>query len=309
MVNVPQAGIEESSGQAAVFKIYVVVFITSAIALLGGYFISHGAIFWGTLTLLLFLTFFALQVILLGAADNYLRTAVILNSLAWASFFYEAISLYFAIALAFLFLFLFLAARQGKEELTNSLKIKVGRVVRAVVGISTTAVVIFAFVSMILASKITLTEEKVYELTDAVVTPIARHYVKDFSPGMTTGELFTKLAERNLATNRAAVSQAVSQLKKDAEGYVGAEIDLRKSVSLNIYQALQLKISTLTFQAKIYWALIILGFIFLSVKSIEFLIALPLSLLVFLLYQAALVFNFASVGLKDRSQEVVLLDK
>ena len=73
--------------------------------------------------------------------------------------------------------------------------------------------------------------------------------------------------------------------------------------------AFQFKINTLTLEAKVYWTLIILGIIFLSVKSIEFLIVLPLTLLVFILYQLVLISNFASVDLKDRSQEIVLLDK
>lgn len=310
MVNVPQVGAgNPGSGSPPIFKIYTVIAVTTLVALAASFLFSEGMFFFGALALLLFLSLFALQVILLANADHYLTTAVIVNALGWASLFYEAISFYFVIALGFLALFLFLAARRGKDELANSLKIKVGRVVRAVVGLSTTAVIIFTFVSMVLTAKITLTEETVHELTDAVVAPIAKHYVKDFSPDMKTGEFFTKLAERNFATNRAAVNQSVTQLRKDVEGYVGAEIDLSKSVSLNIYQALQFKISTLTLQAKIYWTLIILGAIFLSVKSIEFLIALPLILFTFLFYQLLLVFNFASVDLKDRSQEVVLLKK
>ena len=310
MVNVPASGIDfKNVDKVVIFKAYLVILVTTAIALLGSYLLAHGTIFWGTLTLFIFLTFFALQVILLGAADNYLRTAVILNGFAWAIFFYQAISVYFILALAFLILFLFLAARRGSDELGNSLKVKTGRVVRAVVGLSLTAAVIFIFVSMILAGKITLTEEGMRDLTDIVLTPIAKHYVKDFTPDMETGVFFTKLAERNLITNRQFVNQSVNQLKKDVEGYLGAEIDLKQSVSKNLYQAFQFKISSLTPQAKLYWALIILAIIFLSVKSVEFLIALPLTLLVFLLYQAALVFNFASVDLKDRSQEVVLLNR
>ncbi len=308
MVNVPQAGIDFSSpDKAAVFKIYSVILITTAIALAASFLFSQGTIFFGVLALLAFLTFFALQVILLAAADNYLRVAVISNSLAWASFFYQAVSFYFVLAFAFLVVFLLLGARSGKGELEDSLKIKVSRVVRAVAGLSLTAVVIFTFISTILATKTTLTQEKVNQLTDVFISPIARHYVKDFSPDMKTGDFFAKLAERNFAANRAAVNQSVTQFKNNIEGYVGTEIDLRKSVADNIYQALQFRISTLTPQAKTYWALIILGAIFLSIKSIEFLIALPLTLLVFILYQILLIFNFASVTLKDKSQEVVIL--
>ena len=128
---------------------------------------------------------------------------------------------------------------------------------------------------------------------------------------METGVFFSRLAERNvaIASNKAAVNQSIIETKKQVESYLGAEIDLRRSVSDNLYQAFQFKLNTLTPQAKLYWALIILGIIFLTVKSIEFLIALPLTLFVFVLYQAALVFNFASVDLKDRSQEVVILSR
>ncbi|MEX2032970.1 MAG: hypothetical protein WD889_00215, partial [Candidatus Colwellbacteria bacterium] len=158
------------------------------------------------------------------------------------------------------------------------------------------------------------------QFTDTLVAPVARHYVKDFSPDMETGVFFARLAERSLAANSAlkglpsplknqVINQSVTELEKNIEGYLGAEIDLRRSVSGNLYEALQFKINTLTLEAKIYWILIVLGIIFLSIKSIESLIALPLTLLVFILYQAVLISNFAAVDLKDRSQEVVLLDK
>ncbi len=308
MVNVP-ASIAEGAGAspAFFFKIYSVIAITTLIALFGGYFFSQGGILLGVVLLLVFLAFFALQVILLGSANHYLTTATVLNGLAWAGFFYGALSFYFLLALGFLILFFYLAARQGKGELENSLKIKISRVVRAVVGLSLTAVIIFVFVSMILAGKVTLTEEGTRSLVDLAITPVAKHYVKDFTPDMGTGIFFTKLAERNPVADRQFVSQSVAQLKKDIEGYVGTEIDLKKSVSENHYQAFQFRVNTLTPQAKLYWALITIGVILLSVKSIEFLVALPLILVVFFLYQVALVFNFAVIDLKDKSQEVVLL--
>lgn len=294
-----------------ILKIYTVIVIATLTALLGGYFFSHGSIFLGTLVLLVFLVFFGLQVILLGAADHYLTTAVLLNSLGWAVLFYQAISLYFLLAFAFLFSFLFLAARKGKEELANSLKISVGRVVRAVVGLSLTAVIIFIFVAMILGGVLTLTQDSIRNLTNTVISPIASRYVKDFSPDMETGEFFKRIAERNIAiaSNKALVNQAVAELKKKAEGYAGTQIDLRRSVEENLYQALQFKLSGLTPEAKVYWLLIILGIIFLAVKSIEFLIALPLILVSFIIYQLLLIFNFASLDFKDRSQEVVILSK
>lgn len=293
----------------AALKLYSVIFITALAAFLGSYLFSQGMIFWGALLLLAFLALFALQVIFLAAVNHYLRTAVFINGLAWALFFYQAISFYFVIALVFLILFLLLAGRRGSGELGNSLKIKISRVVRAVVGLSLTAVIIFVFVSMVLAGKITLTEERTKSLVDIVLTPVVKHYVKDFTPDMETGVFFSKLAERNLVTNRQFINQSVTQLKQDMEGYLGTEIDLKRTVSENLYQALQFRINALTPQAKLYWAFIILGIIFLSVKSIEFLIAMPLTLVVFLLYQLALVSNFASVDLKNRSQEVIILTR
>jgi len=321
MVNVSQVGAGyPGSGSRALPKIYIVIGVTTLTALANSFLFSQGAIVFGVLALLFFLSLFVLQVILLANADQYLTTAVVLNSLAWALFFYEAISFYYFVVFGFLILFLFLAGRRGKDELGDSLKIKISRVVRSVIGFSLTAVVIFVFVSMILTGKFTLTEEGVKQLTDVLVAPVARHYVKDFSPDMETGVLFAKLAERSLGANSAlkglpaplkgqAISQSVAELTKEIEGYAGTKIDLGRSVSGNLYQALQLKINTLTPEAKVYWTLIILGIIFLSVKSIESLIALPLTLLVFILYQLVLISNFASVDLKDRSQEVVLLDK
>ena len=321
MVNVSQVGAGyPGSGAKALPKIYTVIGITTLTALANSFLFSQGAIFFGVLALLLFLSLFILQVILLAKADNFLRTAVILNGLAWASFFYEAISFYYFIVFGFLILFLLLAARRGKNELGDSLKIKISRIVRSVIGLSLTAIVIFVFVSMVLAGKFTLTEEGVKQLADVLVAPVARHYVKDFSSDMETGVFFARLAERNLAANSAlkglpsplksqVVNQSVTELKKNIEGYLGAEIDLHRSVSGNLYEALQFKINTLTLEAKIYWILIVLGLIFLSIKSIESLIALPLTLFVFILYQAVLISNFASVDLRDRSQEVVLLDK
>ena len=309
MVNVPEVATGNARSGSIAFKIYSVIGITAAIALAGSYLFSRGEIFYGVLTLLVFLVLFTLQVILLANADKNLTTAVILNSVAWASFFYSAASFHFILAFGFLLLFLFLAGRRGKDELNNSLKVKVSRVVLSVVGFALAAVVIFIFVAMILIAKLDLTEERIYRLTDVVVTPIARHYVQDFTPDMETGTFFAKLAERNLVTNRQVINQSVAQLKQDIEGYVGTQIDLRRSVAGNLYQALQFKISNLTPQAKIYWVLIILGTIFLSVKSIEFLIVLPLIFFVFIIYQLLLAFNFVSVDLENRRQEVVLLNK
>ena len=309
MVNVPEVGTGNARSGSIVFKIYSVIGITVAVALAGSYFFSHGEIFYGILTLLVFLVLFALQVILLANADKNLTTAVVLNSLAWASFFYSAVSFHFILAFGFLLFFLFLAGRRGKDELNNSLKIKVSRVVQAVIGFALAAVVIFIFVAMILIAKFDLTEERIYRLTDVVVTPLARHYVPDFTPDMETGAFLAKLAERNLVTNRQVINQSVAQLKQDIEGYAGTQIDLRRSVAENLYQALQFKISNLTPQAKIYWVLIILGTILLSIKSIEILIALPLIFSVFIIYQLLLAFNFVLIDLKNKRQEVVLLNE
>src|SRR3989344_4453852 len=98
MVNVSQARAGDfASGGAAVLKIYSVILVTTFAALAASFLFSRSEIFFGTLALFAFLIFFALQVILLASADHYLKTALILNSLAWAVFFYGALSLYFVI--------------------------------------------------------------------------------------------------------------------------------------------------------------------------------------------------------------------
>ncbi|MEX2033298.1 MAG: hypothetical protein WD889_01935, partial [Candidatus Colwellbacteria bacterium] len=152
MVNVSQAGAGYPGSRAkALPKIYIVIGVTTLTALADSFLFSQGAIFFGVLALLLFLSLFILQVILLAKADNFLRTAIVLNGLGWASFFYQAISFYYFIVFGFLILFLFLAGRRGKNELEDSLKIRISRIVRSVVGLSLTAIVIFVLVSMILA--------------------------------------------------------------------------------------------------------------------------------------------------------------
>ncbi|MDP2650883.1 MAG: hypothetical protein Q8P04_02205, partial [bacterium] len=91
MVNVSQTGARyPGSGAKALPKIYTVIGVTTLAALANSFLFSQGAIFFGVLALLLFLSLFTLQVILLANADHYLRTAVVLNGLGWASFFYQA---------------------------------------------------------------------------------------------------------------------------------------------------------------------------------------------------------------------------
>lgn len=312
MVRVSEVETEDSRLESRIaLKIYGVIFITTLAALAASFLFIQGRVALGALALLLFLALFALEVVLLASSSRHLKIAVILNSFGWAVSFYTAISFYFVIVFGFLILFLFFAAKRGKDELRNSLKIKTSRVVRAVISLSLTALVIFIFISMVLSGELALTREKIQDLTETVISPVAKRYVKDFSPNMATGIFLERIAERNIAVsaNKTLINNSVAELKRELESYIGTEIDLSRSVSDNLYEALQFKISALTPQAKLYWALIILGIIFLTVKSIEFLVALPLTLLVFLLYQMALAFNFASVSLEDRSQEVVILNK
>ncbi len=312
-----EANVIDSTDESIPLKAYSLVGVTTLIALLGGYLLSKGLIFVGTLVAGIFLVCFSLQIIFLGNR-YHLFLAVIINSLALALFFYQAFSFYFIVALLILIGFLYLSVRRGRSEMENLMKVSIFRIVRASIGYGLTALIIFLGAALILNSQFSFTREKVDKLVDATLTPLAKRYVPDFSPEMKMETFLTKLAERNLVANKGfqalsaslkkeAIGQSVVELQRQIEGSLGAKLQLNQSVAENIYQVLLIKVGSLTPVAKLYWSLLLVGLIWLTIKSVEFLIYLPFAILVFIVYELLLALDFAKVEFEPRSKEVVLL--
>lgn len=314
MVELPKAVVSETRSPIA-YKVYFLIGLSSLIALASGYFFSIDRVALGIFLVVIYLAFFIIEVMLLDEG-YYLAWALLGNVIGLALFFYGSFSWYLVGATIFLAVVLAFAGYRGKREMQNMIKLHFFKASRMILGPAITAVVIFFGLLLILNNDFAVRRESVDRFVEVAAAPVLRRYVPAFTPEMKTGDFMKSMAQSSLAgqaefTNlppqakNEFVNQSAVETEKGLEEFLGAEIDPGETVAGNIYNVISFKLAGLTPQAKFYLALALVGIIWISVKSLEFILYLPLALLAFIIYEVLLATNSVVVQLEVGSREVV----
>ncbi len=298
-------------------KVYSLIGLVTAVALVTSYFFSIDQVSIGVFLTVVFLSLFIIEVILLDER-RYLPGAMFANILGLSFFFFLAFSWFFVGALLVLAVFLALAAYRGKREMKNMVKLHFFKVSRITLGSAITAVIIFFGLLLVLNNEFTVKRQSVDRFVEVAMTPVLRRYVPSFTPEMRTGDFFKSMAESEAAgqpdlaklspkTRTQLINQAAAENEKQFEEYLGVELDSKETVSGNMYNVISLKLKGLTPEARLYLGLVFVGIIWLSIKSLEFILYLPLAFLAFIIYELLVVSNLIVIQLEPGSREVVVI--
>lgn len=316
MVDVPKATIATGGGSGALYKVYGLIGLTTVIGAIAGYLLNSGELAYGATALIAFLTLFILEAIFIGER-NHLMTAVVLNTLAFALPFLRLFSLPFLGALALFAVFMLHGAYRGKRVIDNMVKIRFPRLVYVITTSLITAVIIFLSTMLILSSNFSIKKERVDQIIN-LSAPVMDRFVDGFTPEMETGAFLTSFAERDAASSeefqalpesqkRLVIDRSIANLETRINDFLGVDVNLDVSVSENIHEIAETKLSLLTPRARLYWSIVAIAVIWLSVESVKFLIFIPLTVLAFLAYELLFALGFAALQMESRSKEIISL--
>jgi len=318
MVDISQAPAQTGtdSSPRGLSKLYGLIGVATFLALLAGYFINGGQILPGTIVLVMFLTLFILEVFFISQ-QGLLSVAATLNAVALAVPFFRLISLHFLVLFVVFTAILFYSAYRGQREAKNMIKVRFGRMVHIISTPMMTAIVIFLSATLILSSNFSVKRERVDQVV-RLATPITRHYVDNFTPDMKTTDLLIGFSLKEAEGDKrfealtqfqkdAVIKQAVVDLETRIEESIGTQINLDAPVSQNVHNIIETRLSLLTPKAQLYWSLIAILIIWASIRSIEFVVYIPLTILSFLVYELLSALGFVAVQLESHSKEIISL--
>ena len=314
MVEISADKARNGRGTNASLKIYILVFLTALTGAAASYFLNSSRFLGGIIFLILFLTFFIVESLFLHDKRR-LTPTVVTVSVAFALPFFRLFSASFLVGFVILLVFLFQGARMGGLAMGNMVKIKFSRLVRIISGSIISAVVIFLSIVLILTSNFSISRQRVDQVV-ALATPFIERFIIGFDADKNTGELLTQITENQLAKadefmklsstdKHTVLTRETEAVKARIEESLGEKIDLNASVSENVHKIVDTKLSSLSPKAQIYWSAAFIAAIWLSVQSIEFIIYIPLAVLVFLVYELLFALGFAVIQTESRSKEVI----
>ena len=301
----------------SLLKISLLILAVTLVAGLTGFFLEREQLLYGTIVGVIFLTLFILQNLFVKGLDK-LFFASLIESGAMALPFYQNFSGYFVITVLILVALLFKAAFDSRRELEATIKIRFFRISRLSMNVAVPGVVLFFLVMFVMKGGL-FTEEGVKVLLKPL-SPVATKYIPNFSIEAQTGELLNDIVVSNLGeaeikdlnklplwAQNQLIADLVRQFKERIEGFVGSKIDLEKSVSTNVYDALNSGYNNLTSSSRSVLITVVLLLLFSFIRSLASFVHAPIALLSFVIYEILLASNFAVVQLESRSREVIIL--
>lgn len=307
----------EKSRISVSLRLLSIVFLTSAIGSMASVFFSSGILLIGIVATVLFVSTFVAQTFFLQDRQSILY-AVIANTLSITLPFYKLLSPLLFIAALILGLFLLAGLYRGQRAAKNSIRIEFTRIGRIISSSTITAIALFLSAVLVISSNFTISSQQTSSLLQFAAIP-AKYYVKDFSPEMSAREFFISLAEDEAegrpefqalpeSLQERVVDQSALELEMKIEEFIGTDIHSNLSVSENVHRVIQFRLQSLTTQAKIYLGATAILLIWLSVKSIEVILFLPIVFLAYLIYELLLALGFARVEERSASQEVLVVE-
>jgi len=297
-------------------KFYILVGLTTLFALASSFLLSTGSFLYGSVALIMFLTMFVVESLFVSSIRDVV-ISVVLNTLAFALLFLKFFSLYFIFAVLLLFFLLLDGSNRGRRELNNMIKIRFARIVRVVSRSMIAGVVIFLSVMLILSTNFSVSPQST-ERGLEFVEPIIQRFIEDFRADAVVGELLENIVTRQLSASEVfmalspqersfVIERQATELKTGIEERIGTEISLDATVAENVYDIIDRRLSSLTPRTQIYWGLILVAAIWLSIQSVEFILFIPLAILVFLVYELLFALKFAKIENITKSKEIISL--
>ncbi|MCL5017433.1 MAG: hypothetical protein M1155_02110 [Patescibacteria group bacterium] len=319
-------------------KISVLVFLEIGFAVSFGYFTSKfvkapGA---GTFTLagasaLLFMILFFLRSLFVKGKS--LNLFIILGDVIALSLFFIINSYTFTmiVAAAIAYLALYSALKKSKNELSNQLNIKTGKIAR--ISIPKIASALAVLISVVYAQPFYPANNIVISknIISTIITPsetllkIADNYLHlglgDFSVNKTLPEIADQMASSSIeqlaVQNNIPVSALESQrktltnstlqmLEKQSEN-IGIQIKTNETVLDGIYNFVNTKLQSLDTTVKwvVYLSLFLV--IFLTIKSLFWLFYWLAYLFIFLFYEILMALGFSKTTYQQISKEIIIL--
>lgn len=269
------------------------------------------------ISLVAFLVIFILQIFFIKSR-KIINVLILLESLAIAAPFYQAISGWLISAwLLAVFLF-WLSANRGRRELDNHLRINFFQVERLVTPMALTA--ISAFIALVYVGQLSfdnslISKESFLSLARPSES-IFRSYISDFSFDMTMSQLATGVAESQLGPQWSSLSQAqknfatneaLSQLREQLAGSGVGNFRNSDTVGDVFYSYLDLQLKKIPQSLRNLIPFVFVLLIVLTVRGIAIFLRWFAALPAYALYQLALFTGFASLGLESRSREIIVL--
>jgi len=197
-------------------------------------------------------------------------------------------------------------------------KIRFSHVARPVMGLILTVGVIIATFLFSVHGAAIFTEQSIKRTVDLTVTPIVKGYIKDFSGDAKLGDVLKSMALQQI--NESSGSESLSGYQKQLlaaqsakemnallKEKTGFNFQEGATVSSNLHALISEKTNNLLGPGSPWGLLILFAIIFLLVKSIEFILYIPLGLLAFMLYELLIAFSFIAVQSESVSKEVITL--
>jgi hypothetical protein len=317
MVELKRVKSPEEAGSRELPRIYILISATILFAFLSSFFFEGGNLIYGTVAVVIFLTLFILQPILVSKkAPLYL--SALLYVIAFAFPFYKIFSVFLLVMSLVCLAFLSNAIYRGRRLIENMLKLHLFRATRMIAGSAIIAVVIFFSATLILSSNFSVSERRVDQIVETLVQPIGQRYIDGFSSDMTVESLLISIAEKGAkkderfaylpsSVQKQLVSESSTELQERVEEFLGVDIDPTLTISRSIHSILEAKLAELNPVAKTYWSTILILVVAVSVKSIDVILYLPLAVLILLLYELLRYLGVFRVELETRSKEIILL--
>ncbi len=301
----------------SLLKIYVLIGLTTVLAVGAGYFLSRYSWFYGPLFLLGFLIFFIIQALVVKRSPDIVCAGV-LNSAALSVFLYKGSASYALISFAILTILFMWAHFRGKYEIENMVRLKFTRAARPVIGLLLTGVFTWAGIILFASGSLFLEEANVNRIVELIGRPLAEKISLDFSSSMKLGDFLGEVAVRQLSQEsefnqlnspqRKAVVQDFTQgLISSIESTAQTELDINKSVGQNVHQFLVSKSQLFSEQSKLIRLLLLVMALLLTAKGVEFILYIPLVVLAFVMYELMVALGFVVLQYENRSKEVISL--
>lgn len=317
MVNISQRETVTGGESSASIKLYSLIAFTGVVSAIAGFLLNGGFLLYGAILLVVFLSTFILEILFISQL-KLLSIATGVNAISFALPFFALASLSFVAAFIVFAALLFSGAYRGRYELQNMLRIHFARVSRVVTTSLITAIVLFLSTVLILSSNFSIKEERVDQVVNITAPALARFF-GDFDGGTETRILLSNFARENAikddnflalpsAQQELVINELAVDLSKRLEESLGAQIELNNSVSQNIHEIATAKLGSLTPQGRLIWSLVAITAIWLSVRTVEFIVYIPLVVLTFLMYELLFTLGFASIKFQSRKQEFISLE-
>lgn len=326
---------EDIDVNRSLWKELVIIALGVVPATAAGYLISTGDFFMGIVLSTVFIIMFAVQSLFLKSIDRTLATAF-LESLGFSAPFYVVASWdYLLAAWLLMFLFLILGFSGARNHLKNSLKIQFSIAVRPPLAHGITGVLIvigLVYVSLFIEKGMFVAKETFSDFMSSS-DPMIEYFVPGFSSTAPMNEMIdTVISADNTVGQKILdfmgsqspipvdmnllspedkdeiIDQVTVEISKSVAASFGSGYDEQASLADNIYDRYVVGwVEGLTEQERTYFGISAVLLLIITVKSLAFILYIPLIFIAYIVYQLLLASNFAVLRLEPCSREILIL--